>query len=214
MNQKKKIVVLISGQGSNLQAVIDAVGAQQIHAELSAVISDNPAAYGLERARQAHIPVVVLPYKTYNNAQDFQQALLDTLQTLNPDLIVLAGFMRILAPFVVAPFAGHMLNIHPSLLPRHPGLHTHERVLANEETEHGVTVHFVTSDLDAGPIIAQSKMPVLPSDTPDTLKERVHQLEHRLYPTIIEWFVAGRLQLTDAGVALDQRLLPVEGISI
>jgi phosphoribosylglycinamide formyltransferase-1 len=214
MSQKQKIVVLLSGHGSNLQAIIDHLATHPLPAEISAVISDNPTAYGLERARMAHIPVAILNYRGYTNNLEFQQALLTTLQAQQPDLIILAGFMRILAPSVVAPFAGRMLNIHPSLLPRHPGLHTHERVIAAQETEHGATVHFVTSDLDAGPIIAQARLPVLPTDTPESLKERVHHLEHHLYPTMIEWFITGRLQLTEAGVTLDQRLLPAEGMSL
>jgi phosphoribosylglycinamide formyltransferase-1 len=183
-----RLAVLISGNGSNLQAIIDAIAAGTLNATIVCVVSNNPDAYGLERAQQANIPTHVLNHRNYKQREDYDAALQSLLEPFQPHLIILAGFMRILSPGFVATYAGRILNIHPSLLPKYPGLNTHEQVLANGDKEHGCTVHLVTADLDQGPIIKQARLTVLTSDTLESLKQRVHSLEHTLYPQAIQQF--------------------------
>lgn len=195
-----RLLVLISGSGSNLQAIIDACAAGQIDARVVGVISNVPGAYGLERARKAGIPAQVIDHKAYASRHDFDHALLAAMQRIDCDLVILAGFMRILSADLVNAYLGRMLNIHPSLLPRYPGLHTHQRAIEAGDAEHGCSVHFVTPDLDGGPVVGQARCPVLPGDTPETLANRVHALEHKLYPDVIGWYAAGRLYWQD-GVA-------------
>lgn len=185
-----RLAVLISGNGSNLQAIVDAIEAKTLDATIVCVISNNPDAYGLERAQKANIPTHVLNHRNYAQREDYDAALQSLLDSYQPHLIILAGFMRILSPGFVAAYAGRILNIHPSLLPKYPGLHTHEQVLANGDKEHGCTVHLVTADLDEGPIIKQAQLSVLTSDTLESLKQRVHALEHILYPQAIQQFSA------------------------
>ncbi|NKB46369.1 MAG: phosphoribosylglycinamide formyltransferase [Legionellales bacterium] len=188
-----KLVVLISGQGSNLQAIIDAITQQQLDASIELVISNRPAAMGLTRAKQAGIDTLVLDHKLYATAAAYDAALLPYLTQHSPDLIVLAGFMRILGPTLIQQFPGRIVNIHPSLLPKFPGLHTYQQVLAAKETEHGITIHFVTETVDAGPIIAQSSFPIhSDQETVETLKSRTHALEHQLYPQILQWYAQGQ----------------------
>jgi phosphoribosylglycinamide formyltransferase-1 len=193
MAKKLPIVILISGKGSNLQAIIDAINAQQLDAEIRAVISNRADAYGLERAKQANIPTQVLLNSVAISKQNYDHELQKIIDSYQPALIILAGFMRILTPEFVRHFSGKIINIHPSLLPNYPGLHTHQRVIQAGDKEHGVTVHWVTDDLDAGPIIAQVKIPVDPADTPETLKAKIHREEHKLYPQMIQWVADGKL---------------------
>lgn len=207
-----KVVILISGHGGNLQALINAVEDEKIQANIIAVISDKENAYGLVRAQNHHIPAFALSPEPGEPREAYDERLLNLLKEMNPDLVVLAGFMRILSPRLVDYFAGKMLNIHPALLPKYRGLHTHERALMNHETEHGVTVHFVTNDLDAGPIIAQAKVPVKPHDTPDTLADRVTYKEHKIYPQVVAWFAQGKLKMDGARVILNDIVLPQQGI--
>lgn len=181
-----RIVVLLSGHGSNLQAILDAIAKQELDADILAVISDKSDAYGLQRAQQQRIPTQCLETRDYPTREAFDNALQHAIDALDPDFIVLAGFMRILTSGFVDHFNGKLLNIHPSLLPKYRGLNTHRRVLEAGDQEHGVTVHFVTADLDSGPIIAQEKIAVRADDTIASLKQRIHELEHTLYPKVLQ----------------------------
>ena len=196
----KRIVVLISGGGSNLQALIDTAAKQQLGGQLVAVISNRPDAGGLQRARDAGIPTRVLDHRQFSDRAAFDQALAEIVDDQAPDLVVLAGFMRILTDRFVRHYLGRMLNIHPSLLPLYPGLKTHARALEAGDAEHGATVHFVTPDLDGGPPAAQVRVPVYSKDTTADLAARVLVQEHRLYPAVVRWFCQGRLQYRD-GIA-------------
>jgi len=198
-----RIVVLISGNGSNLQAIIDAIDAKQISAEVVAVVSNKADALGLQRARSANIPTQVLSYTDFNDRQKYDQALMACIDQYQPQLIVLAGFMRILTDRFVNHYLGRMLNIHPSLLPKYKGLNTHQRVLETGDKEHGATVHFVIPELDSGPIVLQGKIPVLATDTEQQLAQRIHEIEHEIYPQAVKWFAEGRLKLSDNKVLLD-----------
>lgn len=200
-----RVVVLISGRGSNLRAIIRAVQAGELPVELAGVISNRPEAPGLEHARAAGIACAVVDHKQYPDRDTFEAALMQRLDAYRPNLVVLAGFMRVLSGRFIERYAGRLINIHPSLLPAFPGLRTHERALAAGVKQHGATVHFVTADVDNGPIIAQAAVPVLPGDTPATLAARVLEQEHRLYPRAIGWFAAGRLTLRGNEVLLDGR---------
>ena len=200
--------MLISGEGSNLQALIDASRARAIAAEIVVVVSNRGAARGLERARSAGIPAVHLPAQREAERSVYDEALAIELAKYSPDLVVLAGFMRIFTPQLVAHFAGRMLNIHPSLLPKYPGLDTHQRALDEGERTHGATVHFVTADLDAGPAVIQYRIAVRPEDTPDSLAARVHTGEHIILPRAVDWFATGRLRLERGAVMLDGKPLP------
>ena len=203
---KLPVVVLISGSGSNLQALIDAADAAAPYA-IAAVISNRADAYGLTRAAQAGIPTRVLDHRQFADRAAFDAALAELIDGFQPGLVVLAGFMRILTPGFVRHYAGRLLNIHPSLLPKYQGLDTHARALAAGEDEHGCSVHFVTEELDGGPVIAQAKVAVQPDDTPDGLAGRVLSQEHKLYPAVVRGFASGRVQLTPQGVSLDGALL-------
>jgi len=194
-----RVAVLISGSGTNLQAIIDA----QLDINIVAVLSDRPAAFGLERATAAGIYSTAINYKSFSHTDDYNAALATALDALNPDLIVLAGYMRILPDNIVNAYAGRMLNVHPSLLPAYPGLDTYNRALAAGESHHGSTVHFVIPELDAGPPILQYRVQILPAETEPELRERVQQGEYIIYPRTIEWFAAGRLQLDNNQVMLD-----------
>lgn len=207
----KRIVVLISGSGSNLQAIIDHIDAGQVAGRIAAVISNRADAFGLSRAAQAGIEARVLEHKGFPDRLAFDQALQTMIDSYRPDLVVLAGFMRILTPEFVRHYAGRLVNIHPSLLPKYKGLHTHQRALEAGEAEHGCTVHFVTEELDGGPLIVQAATAVQAEDNADSLQQRVHQLEHQIYPLAVEWFCADRLHLGEDGVRLDGRPLPPSG---
>jgi phosphoribosylglycinamide formyltransferase-1 len=197
------LVVLISGNGSNLQAIIDAIRFQELNAEVRAVISNNPDAYGLTRAREADIPAKVLDHRNYANREAYDQDLQALIDRYQPQLVVLAGFMRILTTDFVNHYHGRMLNIHPSLLPKYQGLNTHQRVLEAGDNIHGVSVHLVTPELDGGPVILQAEVPVHPGDTAEDLAQRVHQQEHIIYPLVIRWFAEGRLALQHETVLFD-----------
>ncbi|MGD9710297.1 MAG: phosphoribosylglycinamide formyltransferase [Halothiobacillaceae bacterium] len=181
-----RIVVLISGHGSNLQALIDAERRNELGGgHIVAVISNRAEAFGLERARKAGIPTEVLSHKDFPERADFDAALMARIDAHRPDLVVLAGFMRILTSAFVHHYAGRLINIHPSLLPKYPGMNTHARAIEAGEAEHGATVHFVTEGVDEGPIILQGRVPILPDDTPETLQQRVHAIEHKIYPEAV-----------------------------
>lgn len=183
---KKRVAVLVSGSGSNLQALIDAASAPDYPAAIHLVISNNADAYGLERARKAGIATCVLNHRDYPSREAYDAALHEALVEAKTDIVCLAGFMRILSAGFVAQWEGRMLNIHPSLLPAYRGLHTHERAIADGAKTAGCTVHLVVPELDAGPILAQAEVPVLPDDTPDTLAARVLKEEHRIYPAALK----------------------------
>lgn len=208
------VVVLISGAGSNLQALIDDNRQADAPLDIRAVISNRPAAAGLARARAAGIPAEVIDHTLYDSRDRYDAALQAAIDCYQPGLVVLAGFMRILTPAFVHHYLGRMLNIHPSLLPHYSGLQTHRRVLAAGGAEHGASVHFVTEQLDGGPVILQGRVPVLATDTEATLAARVHGVEHRIYPLAIRWFAQGRLHLHAGGAYLDGRLLPPHGATL
>ncbi|MEO8464274.1 MAG: phosphoribosylglycinamide formyltransferase [Gammaproteobacteria bacterium] len=201
-----RVAVLISGEGSNLQVLLDAARTGTLGAEIAVVISDRAAARGLVRARNAGVPARHLGGKGIPR-EAYDGTLAALLAEHSPDLLVLAGFMRIFSPGFVARFAGRILNIHPSLLPAYPGLDTHRRVLKAGERWHGATVHFVTVDLDAGPAALQYRLPVRADDTVESLTARVHVGEHLILPRAVEWFVGGRLRLENDSVMLDDRRL-------
>lgn len=202
MTAPMPMVALVSGGGTNLQAILDAAG-DDLPVAVQAVISNRADAYGLERARQAGVHTEVLEPGGFADREAYDTALMALIDRFEPELVVLAGFMRILTPGFVRHYAGRMLNIHPSLLPKYRGLDTHARALANGDAEHGASVHFVTPDLDAGPLIVQARVPVEPGDTAETLAARVLEQEHRIYPLAIRWFAEGRLRLEDETVYLD-----------
>ena len=207
--EKLRIVVLISGSGSNLQAIMDACAGGGIDGEVVAVISNQADAFGLARARRAGIPTAVLDHRAFDSREAFDQALAERIDRYRPELVALAGFMRILTPDFVRHYAGRMLNIHPSLLPHFQGLHTHRRALEAGHQVHGASIHFVTEELDGGPVVLQAEVPVLPDDDEQTLAARVLEQEHRIYPTVIQWFAEGRLSLDpERGVMLDHEPLP------
>jgi phosphoribosylglycinamide formyltransferase-1 len=201
--------VLVSGSGSNLQALIDQIAAGRLATQIIAVISDRPGVPALERARRAAIPAITIDYGGFGDRAAFCQALADELAALAPDLVVLAGFMRILTPPAVQPFNGRMLNVHPSLLPKYPGLHTYRRALEANDAWHGSTVHFVTPELDAGPALIQYRVAIRRDDTESSLRSRVQQGEHLIYPRAVDWLATGRAQLRDDRVWLDGQ--PLEG---
>ena len=203
----RRVVVLISGSGSNLQALMDACRRGDIAGEVVAVISNKANAYGLQRAQAAGIPSEILEHSYFPDRQSFDTALMQHIERYQPDLVVLAGFMRILTPEFVRYYQGRLLNIHPSLLPLYKGVRTHERALEDGVKEHGASVHFVTPELDGGPVIMQARVPVLPSDNPESLAQRVLSQEHIIYPRVVKWFTDGRLRLENNQVYLDNRPL-------
>ena len=204
------LVVLISGNGSNLQAIIDQIEQGHLAVQISAVISNRADAYGLTRARQHHIPTHVIDHNRFADRESFEQALSEVIEQYQPDLIVLAGFMRILTTEFVEKNLGKMINIHPSLLPRYQGLNTHARVLQANEEEHGATVHYVVPELDSGPVILQARIPVLPTDTPQTLEQRVHDAEYRIYPEAIRRIALGQLSFRNGEVYYGQHPIKPE----
>lgn len=202
MRAMKNIVILISGRGSNMEAVVHAARDQQWPARIAAVISNKADAKGLEFAQAHGIPTAVVANKDFATRAAFDAALQEVIDGFSPDLVVLAGFMRILTPPFVQHYEGRMMNIHPSLLPLFPGLHTHQQALANGVGEHGATVHFVTAELDHGPVVAQATVPVLPGDTEDSLSARVLVEEHKLYPYAIRLFVEDRISIVGGDVRI------------
>jgi phosphoribosylglycinamide formyltransferase 1 len=197
--ERLRVVALISGSGSNLQALIDQEAAG-LPFEIVAVISNRPDAFGLERARRSGIPAELLDHRDYAGREPYEADLQVLIDRYAPDLVVLAGFMRILTPGLVEHYKGRMLNIHPSLLPKFRGLHTHQRALDAQEREHGASVHFVTAELDGGPVIIQARIPIDPNEDAATLAARVLKQEHVIYPQAVRWFAEGRLRLGDDGL--------------
>tara|TARA_A100001388_G_scaffold219468_1_gene170136 strand:+ start:240 stop:890 length:651 start_codon:yes stop_codon:yes gene_type:complete len=181
----KKIAVMISGSGSNLEAIVKACHEKNIYGEIVYVISNNPDAYGIERAKKYNIPVKIIDHKSYTDRDDFDDALKEFLDNLEIDFIILAGFMRILGKNITEKFYGKMINLHPSLLPLYPGLNTHTQALNNKDDYHGISIHFVSAELDAGPLIAQGKIPVKADDDLEKLVSKIHKVEHDLLPKVI-----------------------------
>ena len=188
------VVVLISGSGSNLQALIDSPFHNESY-RIAGVISNRADAKGLLRAKKQNIPTQVLSHKSYSSREEYDQALMNIIDRWQPVLVILAGFMRILSPVFVQHYMGRMLNIHPSLLPDYQGLHTHQRALDANESMHGASVHFVTEELDGGPVIIQAKVPVLADDSEQSLADRVLEKEHIIFPKAVNWFVKNELKL-------------------
>jgi phosphoribosylglycinamide formyltransferase 1 len=198
-----RIVILISGRGGNMQALVERSRDPAMAAEVAAVISDQPGARGLGIARELGVPTQVVAAESSISRARYDELLAGVIAPHAPSLLVLAGFMRILSSEFVARYAGQMLNIHPALLPKYPGLHTHERALAARDTEHGATVHFVTAELDAGPAVIQARVPIEPGDDVPTLAARVQAVEHRIYPMAVRWFCTGRLRCIEGHAWLD-----------
>ena len=204
--------VLISGNGSNLQAMIDAIKGNQIYGKICCVLSNKEDANGLKRAQEVKIPTEVVSNKDFETREDFDTEMVRVLSIYNPDLVVLAGFMRILSPVFINAFPGKILNIHPSLLPKYPGLNTHERVLESSDNIHGITVHFVDESLDGGPICAQSSLEITTRSVKQ-LEQQIHKLEHELYPKVVSWFGEGLLRLTEGKVYFENRELKIGEIN-
>lgn len=202
-----RLAVLISGNGSNLQAFIDEAAAGTLPAGIAVVVSNRPGVYGLERAQRAGIATEVVDHKAYADREAFDTALGDCIERHRADLVVLAGFMRILTPAFVRRFHGRLLNVHPSLLPKYPGLDTHRRAIEAGDAVHGCSIHYVTEELDGGPVVAQACVDIRPGDTPQSLQARVQAEEHQLFPRVVALAAGGRLRLTGAGVTLDGALL-------
>ena len=200
-----KLVVLISGNGSNLQAIINEIENRQLNAEIACVISNRSEAAGLHRAANANINTQVVDHQDYDSREAFDQALMETIDREQPDLVVLAGFMRILSDPFVEHYLGRMINIHPSLLPKYQGLNTHQRVLDAGESEHGATVHYVIPELDSGPIILQARIAILPDDDATQLANRVHEVEHKIYPESIRRIAAGQVTFSNGVVYFNQQ---------
>ncbi len=211
MAETCNVVVLISGSGSNLQALIDDLHGAGSPAHIRAVISNRADAQGLSRARAAGIETRVLDHTRYTGREAFDAALMAEIDAFAPQLVVLAGFMRILSGDFVRHYQGRLLNIHPSLLPRHKGLDTHRRALEAGDAEHGCSVHFVTEELDGGPLVVQAVLPIDANETPERLAARVHHREHLIYPLAVRWFAEGRLRLGADGAMLDGATLPATG---
>ena len=212
-----RILVLASGSGTNLQALINASRERDFPGQIVAVGCNRPGAFALERAAQANIDTFTVDHTRYGSREEFDGALMAEIRRNNPDLILLAGFMRILTTDFVRALRGTMLNVHPSLLPKYTGLDTHRRALEAGDTAHGVSIHFVTEELDGGPVIAQAEVSVAPDDTPESLAEKVQEKEHLLYPIVVRWFCEGRIQLGTDYVVFDGQplnrplVLPDEG---
>ncbi|MEX5584173.1 Phosphoribosylglycinamide formyltransferase [Pseudomonas fluorescens] len=211
MSQTCNVVVLLSGTGSNLQALIDSTRTGDSPVRIAAVISNRSDAYGLQRARDAGIDTRSLDHKAFDGREAFDSALIELIDAFKPQLVVLAGFMRILSADFVRHYEGRLLNIHPSLLPKYKGMHTHQRALDAGDSEHGCSVHFVTEELDGGPLVVQAVVPVESNDSAQSLAQRVHAQEHRIYPLAVRWFAEGRLILGDQGALLDGQLLAASG---
>ena len=203
MNPKFKAVVLISGGGSNLQAFIDHIAAGDLNIEIKLVVSNVPTAYGLERARLAGIDQACIEHGNFTNRLEFDKALMARIDQAEPDLVILAGFMRILTPEFVNHYANRLVNIHPSLLPKFTGVNTHQRAIDAGEQWHGASIHFVIPELDAGPVILQGRLAIRQDDTAETLQQRIHKIEHKLYPLAVKWLSERRLSVRESQVLLD-----------
>ena len=196
--QKARLVVLASGNGSNFQAIIDACESGRLDAEIVLLVVNRPGAYALERAAKHGIPSQLIDHKAYADREAFDAAMAEAIDEVRPDWIIMAGFMRILTDAFVEHFRGRLINIHPSLLPKYPGMNTHARALEAGDRQHGATVHFVTPTVDAGPPIVQGRLEIFADDDVETLKQRIHGVEHRIYPLAIDWLVQGRIDFAHA----------------
>lgn len=203
MSTRKKAVVLISGGGSNLQAFIDNVASKQLDLNITLVISNVETAYGLERANNAGIETACIRHGDYQSRLDFDQALIESIDRHEPDIIILAGFMRILTQEFVQHYQNRLVNIHPSLLPKYPGTRTHQRVLEAKDEWHGASIHFVVPEVDAGPVILQGRIKIKQGDSAESLQQRIHKIEHQIYPLAVKWFIEGRISVNDDKVLLD-----------
>jgi phosphoribosylglycinamide formyltransferase-1 len=211
--EKKRLVVLISGRGSNMGSLLEAAKNREFDGEIVAVISNKASAAGLDIARKAGIAASVVDHNAYQSREDFDAALLSLVASYQPDLVILAGFMRILTPVFVRPLRGKLINIHPSLLPKYPGLHTHERAIAAGDSEAGATVHFVTEELDGGPAIIQARVPILPEDTPETLAARILEQEHKIFIEAVRLLCSDQVNYAEPGYTLaNGKALPESGI--
>lgn len=212
--EKPRIVILISGTGSNMVAIAEAVKAEQIDAEIVGVITNRPSAAGIEKAQAMGLHTDLIDHTLYADRAEFDHALIRMIEDLKPDLVVLAGFMRILTADFTRYYEGRLLNIHPSLLPKYQGLNTHQRALEAGDDIHGVTVHFVTEELDGGPNAIQAIVPVSSDDDAASLQQKVHQQEHVIYPIAVKWFCEGRLSMKGTEALLDNKPLPASGIAL
>ncbi len=204
---KASLVVLISGSGSNLQAIIDSINNDSLDAEIKAVISNQANAKGLQRASKENIPTYVVDHKQFADRESFDQAMIDIIDPLQPELIVLAGFMRILSKMFITHYYHQLINIHPSLLPKYKGLNTHQQAIDNHDVIHGASVHYVSDELDSGPVIIQAEIPVLETDNAETLATRVLREEHQIYPMAIQMHIDGRLTFDNGHLTLDNKRL-------
>ena len=198
----KSAIILISGYGTNLQAILDETIKNQLPIKIVSVLSDNPKAYGIKRAKKSGVLTKIINYDNFTNKADFRQSIKNSIKKLDPSLIELAGYMRILSRDFCHQFKGKILNIHPSLLPKLKGLNTYQRVLESDDEYHGSTVHFVTEELDSGPLILQYRTRIRPDDNPERLKKRVQHGEHQIYPMAIRWFAEGSLKMVDREILL------------
>ena len=205
--RKTSLVVLISGSGSNLQAIIDAIKNSGLDAEIKAVISNQANATGLERASRENIKTHIIDHKKFPDRESFDQAMIEIIDPLKPDLVVLAGFMRILSNDFIDHFHHHLINIHPSLLPKYKGLNTHQLAIDNNDVIHGASVHYVSHELDSGPVVIQAEIPVLATDKAETLASRVLKEEHKIYPMVIKMVTEGRLTFDNDQLNLDDKHL-------
>jgi len=203
MSKQTRAVVLISGGGSNLQAFIDQIQTNELPLDISLVISNNADAYGLERAKKAGIESCVVNHRNYESRDHFDAALIEKIDASQPDIVILAGFMRILTEDFVNHYENRLVNIHPSLLPKYPGTNTHQRAIDAKDQWHGASIHFVVPEVDAGPIILQGRLPIKSDDTSESLQQRIHKIEHQLYPLALKWFAEGRLSISLDKVLLD-----------
>ena len=204
---KASLVVLISGSGSNLQAIIDAIKDKQLYAEITAVISNQVTAKGLDRAASENITNHVIDHKQYPSRELFDQAMIQVIDPLKPELIILAGFMRILSDHFIHHYQHRLINIHPSLLPKYKGLNTHQKAITNKDKVHGASVHYVDNELDSGPVVIQAEIPVLATDTAETLAKRVLKEEHKIYPMAIKMHLEGRITFDHQQLLLDDQVL-------
>lgn len=207
MSEPLRLAVLISGNGSNLQSIIDAIEQGRLDASIALVLSNNANAHGLTRAANHGIETRVLDHREFASREAFDDALREILESVAPDLVVLAGFMRILGPALIDAFAQRILNIHPSLLPAYKGLNTHQRALEHNETRHGVSIHLVTADLDDGPVLLQGSYPIAAGETVEDLQRKGHRLEHQMYPQLLQWFSENRLSIHQGRVYFEQHPL-------
>ena len=203
-----RAVILISGSGSNLQAFIDQVDSGDLELDIRLVVSNKAEAYGLERAANANIDTACINHRDYDSRLAFDQALMQCIDQAQPDIIILAGFMRILTPEFVNHYQGRLVNIHPSLLPKYPGVDTHQRAINAGDQWHGASIHFVVPEVDAGPVILQGRLAINENDTADSLQQRIHKIEHKLYPLAVKWFSQDRLKEQQGQILLDGELSP------